>query len=413
VTLPPSVSVANLTFHTGKVMTALSEVEQRILHGAFHPETPKEPIEHLNDNLILTYAIGAKDYFSPLHLPRDLPEQMRVTCALDQSLNLNRVIIADLKGHIYCDASFEPPATPALALGEQGSLSTREVASGPGSPVRTAFSSPAASQYALRDARAQFSAVARTGSSLAAAAPLSGAPQAPATNKKSATDAQIEAQLRNKHGKVRSGREVGSVLRASGLSSSTSRITTQLRKVNVVRPFASASDDQLQKELRNPDGTIRTNAEVTAALHARGLGAGLARMTPMMQAIRGVRHLPTATDDQVKAQLKNLDDTPRSVEEALTALRATGVGVSSNRMTELMQAERGMLKRPAPSDDQIRTQLVKFDGTLKSTNEVEDALSTAGLGANPNRIGKLRRKLLLEATELQQPAATGSQVGEE
>ena len=147
--LPPSVSVENYTFHTGRVMTALSDLEGRLLSCAFHPDTPKELFGSLNGNL-LTFAIGAKDYPAPAHLPAEQSERMLVTCVLDPFLNLERVIIADLHEQVYCHARCEPSAMAAPAVGEPGSAPlVAETAARPGASIRPAFSPSAAPEGAV------------------------------------------------------------------------------------------------------------------------------------------------------------------------------------------------------------------------------------------------------------------------
>ena len=120
--LPASVKIDNLTFHVGRVMTALSDSEAELLDSALSSETPKESLAHSPDkDGVYSYVIGAKDYFAS-HLPRQYPERMMLSCELDPSLGLKSVVISELKrdlkmGQIYCQAHFEPPhmATQAPA----------------------------------------------------------------------------------------------------------------------------------------------------------------------------------------------------------------------------------------------------------------------------------------------------------
>jgi len=112
--LPAAIKVGPYTFHAGRVMTALSEYEAKLLHAVLHCDVPKElHSKSVNkDDGFFTYVVGAKDYFASLHFPRDLnlPEQMIVKCALNSSFALLRVIVTDIKGkHIFCDASLNPP----------------------------------------------------------------------------------------------------------------------------------------------------------------------------------------------------------------------------------------------------------------------------------------------------------------
>jgi hypothetical protein len=83
------------------------------------------------------------------------------------------------------------------------------------------------------------------------------------------------------------------------------------------------------------------------------------------------------------------------------------LGAGTARIASLLQAARGVMHRPPPSDAQISAQLWNPDGTLRTGSEVTSALNASGLGGNHNRIDPLLRA----AKEMQQPAATGSQAG--
>jgi hypothetical protein len=124
--LPACVQVGNLTLHAGRVMTALSDSEAQLLHSALQPETPKETFAPSPDNDgVYSYVIGAKDYFAPVHLPRQFPERMIVSCALDPSLGLKNVVISDLKsGTVYCQAHFDRPAMATQAPASEQAASS-------------------------------------------------------------------------------------------------------------------------------------------------------------------------------------------------------------------------------------------------------------------------------------------------
>jgi len=269
----------------------------------------------MGDNHLLTYAIDAKGYFSPLNFPKQLPEQMIVTCALDQSLNLDRVIIADLNHRLYCDACFEPPM-PQPALGERRSSSVMAVTSSSGSPGRTAFSPstpPAASRNALLDARSLFSAPAMADSS-ATARPSSDAPR--------------NRAARNKK--------------------------------------KGATDDQIKAQLKNPGGTMRNYRQVIKALHAIGLGVDVLRVNEALQNARGRVQLPSASDEQVNTHLKSPGGTERNQRNVMEAMKSAGLGVDANRISKQLQKERGVKTRRAASDDQIIMQLKNPGGTVRS-----------------------------------------------
>jgi hypothetical protein len=275
VSLAPSVTVGNLTFQTGRLMTTLSPTEKLALECAFHHQTPKESLEGLRDNHLLTYTIGAKDYFSPIQLPKELPQQMIITCALDQSFNLAQVIIADLNEHIYCNAHFEP-SMPEPAFGERRSSSVLPVASTPrfASPTASPALRPALSEEVSRNAREAFWATAMAGS-LSVAQPT---PRAP-----SVSDDQIRQYLRNPDNSLRTARAAGSAIRSAGFSVSNERVSLQLRGEGGKRYLPVASDAQIMAAWRQPDGTIGTISQTRTILNASGVGGGGSRLSKLRQ----------------------------------------------------------------------------------------------------------------------------------
>lgn len=103
--IPADLKIAGANYHIGKVNTSLA---------ALHTDTSKQPVAPaMDEDSIHSYLIDAKNAFSSSHLPlgTNLPEQLMVTCELNQSFALQRILISG-KGdnHTYCLAQFEHPA---------------------------------------------------------------------------------------------------------------------------------------------------------------------------------------------------------------------------------------------------------------------------------------------------------------
>jgi hypothetical protein len=86
---------------------------------------------------------------------------------------------------------------------------------------------------------------------------------------------------------------------------------------------------------------LRTQTDVIGALHAAGLGAGAKRIVPALQAVVGVRHLPGATDEQINAHLRNDDGSLRTQKKVAGALHAAGLGAGVARIYAQLWAARG------------------------------------------------------------------------
>jgi len=403
--LPSSVSVANITFHAGRVMTVLSEVEQRILSSAFHPETPKEAIGELSENLFLTYAIGAKDNYRSRHLPPELPSQVLVTCAVDLFMNLNRVIIADPKGRIYCDARFEPPATPSWVLEQQAALPVMATALPPGLSVRTASGPPQtrankrreASEGQVREQLLKPDGTMRTTQEVVAALRANGLGGRPARINKllqkaggvigrtSGSDPQIREQPEKPDGTPTSEQAVAVALQATGFVGWAAD-NTQSQGAGGVVARTPATDDQIRAQLWNSDHTPRGVIAIAGALHALGLGAGKLRIATQLRAVRDPTVRPSASDSQLRERLRNPNGEPRSVLAVKDALHASGLGASNNRITKELQSLRGVIHRTSASDDQVAAQLISPGGRVRSLQAVSDALHGAGMGASSFRI---------------------------
>ncbi|WLI10736.1 MULTISPECIES: hypothetical protein [Pseudomonas] len=104
---------------------------------------------------------------------------------------------------------------------------------------------------------------------------------------RSATDEQINAHLRNDDGALRTHRGVASALHAAGLGARNARIDAPLRAAGAARLRSSATDAQINAHLRNDDGALRGRDQVASALRAAGLGASRARIDALLQAARG------------------------------------------------------------------------------------------------------------------------------
>jgi hypothetical protein len=112
--IPADLKIAGANYHIGKVNTLLAFPEAALLHAALHTDTSKQPVAPAMDEYgIHSYLIDASNAFASSHLPlgANLPEQLMVTCELNQSLALQRILISG-KGdnHTYCLAQFEHPA---------------------------------------------------------------------------------------------------------------------------------------------------------------------------------------------------------------------------------------------------------------------------------------------------------------
>jgi hypothetical protein len=332
-TVPPSATVGNLTFAIGRVMTALSDLEKIILEGALHTQTFKQSLGDLNDNRLLTYVITVED-FAPVHLWQQLPQQMMVTCALDQSLNLQRVLIADLDQRPCCDARFEPAALPESTREERDNHSIMGGAAGAGSIARTASSPavpPAVIQPPLHPTQALFSAAAR-GRGLTFIDPLMGTLETPPAKIQKPSDSQIIERLKNSDGSVRNRGQVMNALRLDNFEVSGARITPLLQQLNGLRSRPRASDEQILNNLRDANGDVRTALQVAGELRNAGVGADTHRIATQLQSQRGLARLPTATDTQILEHLYRADGTLQSAEYIAQTLNATGVGASHRRI---------------------------------------------------------------------------------
>jgi len=338
-TVPPSATVGNLTFAIGRVMTALSDLEKVILEGALHTQTLKQSLGDLNDNHLLTYVIVAED-FAPVHLWQQLPEQMMVTCALDQSLNLHRVLIADLDQRTCCDARFEPAALQESTPGERDNHSIMGGAAGTGSMAHAGSSPavrPAARQSVLQRTPALFSATASR-HALTFIDPLITALETPPAKIQKPSDSEIIKRLRNSDGSVRNRQQVKDALRVDNFEVSSVRITPLLQQLTGPRYRPQASKDQILNNLRDAYGDVRTELQVADALRKAGVGADTHRIGTQLQSQRGFSRLPPATDAQILEHSYRADGTLHGAEYIAETLNALGVGAAKSRIRAVGKA---------------------------------------------------------------------------
>ncbi|WP_223538375.1 hypothetical protein, partial [Pseudomonas sp. GL-B-16] len=223
----------------------------------------------------------------------------------------------------------------------------------------------------------------------------SGAPSEGTRQRRSAaTNEQIRAHLKNDDGTLRTHGAVVSALHTAGLGAGYNRILIQLQAAGGARHLPSATNDQIRAHLKNDDGTLRTKKAVVSALHAAGLGADKYRIPNQLQAAGGGRRLRGATNDQIRARLKNDDGTLRTQQAVASSLNAAGVGARSARILAQLQAAVGARRLPSATDDQIRAHLKNDDGTLRTHGAVVSALHAVGMGAQDKRIRNLLQEEL-------------------
>jgi len=206
------------------------------------------------------------------------------------------------------------------------------------------------------------------------------------------TDEQVRAHLHDAEGMLRTNEDVAKALKNAGLASGTRRIREELRAAGAPQLMPSATDAQIEMHLHNPDGSLRTKAQIASALHDAGLGIGDRRLTTRLQNERGARSLPGATDEQIGAHLHNDDGSLRTQRSLASSLNASGVGASQGRISAQLRAAGGVQLKPGATDAQIGTHLHDVDGSLRSRIAVSSALNTAGFGASDKRIGAALRK---------------------
>lgn len=150
--------------------------------------------------------------------------------------------------------------------------------------------------------------------------------------KKHTSDAEIITHLRNADRSFRTYGEVAGIMRAAGFSVGERRIRAQLNTIQGNLPLLDATDGQLDQHLHNDDRSLKTPRQIGRALRAVGLKASADRIKAHREAAGGQRDLITATDDQIKAQLRKPDGTARTKDEVGDALRSAGLTVRNDRI---------------------------------------------------------------------------------
>ena len=362
--LATSVQVGDHTYQIGRLMTILSDHEAQLLHGALHPGTQKE---HLSDETdkpgLINYAIGAKDYFSSVHLPQHYPPRMVVTCAQDNS-QINRLIISDPPNkHVYCDARFESPAAQP-----------RQDASPHPQPLAT--QAPAVNPLTVSSNKALVQA---TGAAL---------------RLPNATPMQIDAHLRNDDGSYRYPEEVAISLHTAGLRASDDKIGARLRAAGGVSVRSIATPEEIDAYLRNGDGSSKSQKQVIDALRKDGFGAGSRGVERHLPDAGGRGRRPGATDKQIDDRLHDDHGELRNQREIRDALHKDKLGADTYHISARWQLAGGVPKLPRATDDDIDTHSLDKEGSLRAPMQVVHSLNAAGLGVGEKRVANRQRAAL-------------------
>lgn len=202
----------------------------------------------------------------------------------------------------------------------------------------------------------------------------------------SATDEQIVDHLRHSDGSLRTQKGVASSLHAIGLAASVARIATQLQNAGGVRFLPGATDEQIDTYLHREDGLLRKTREVADALRTAGLGANDHRILIRLRNAGGKRPMQIATDEELSAHLRSEDGALRTTKEVLSALHTVGLGANDRRIRAQLRDAGGGEPMPSATDEQLNAHLRNENGVLRTAKEVLSALHTAGLETNANRI---------------------------
>ena len=114
----------------------------------------------------------------------------------------------------------------------------------------------------------------------------------------------------------------------------------------------NASNDDIKSHMYNADGSLRTRIQIERALRNSDFSLNDTGFTAQIQAVR--------------ADLRRL-------------------GVSDQRRTDIV--------RPPASDDQIRAHLRDGDGRIRTYKEILSDLHEMGLGASDNRVASLKKEI--------------------
>ncbi len=335
----PEGGVANLTIRTRLNYLAQYDIVAIDLHISASGKTES------------IYLSGPPTSVTQDHAPSSMPPR-QVSAPTHLAVQYSRNPLTEAK---MCKNN--PQNYSAVSLPASTPSSTRSMAFS--HTVSAAEDSAASRHRADRNARTEpYPASNRSRASTA-----SGSTQ-PRTRRPGATDGQIRNLLRNPDGTLRTQEGVVNVLRSIGLGSSNSRIISALQEVAGVRLRPSATDEQIKEQARNWDGTLKSQQKVARALRVAGFGADNGRIAALLRAEGGVLHRPSATDDQIRALLRNSDGTLGTIESAAIALRTAGLGAGNERISYLLQEASGIHQRPSTTEGQIKAQIRKPDGTV-------------------------------------------------
>jgi hypothetical protein len=186
---------------------------------------------------------------------------------------------------------------------------------------------------------------------------------------------------------LRTKEDVLSALHNARLGTGIGPILAQLQAVGRTRLLPSATDPEIKAQLRDDDGSLRTYKDVLSALHYKGCGARTVRITDQMQAAGEARLLPSATDAEIKAHMRKDDGSLRTNRDVVNTLHDKGLGACKNRVLDLLQLAGSKRRLPAPTVAELEAHLRDDDGSLRTRKDVIGALHDKGLGAGDHRIG--------------------------
>ncbi|RWR03318.1 hypothetical protein ED28_03205 [[Pantoea] beijingensis] len=221
--------------------------------------------------------------------------------------------------------------------------------------------------------------------------------QAGSSRTRGATDDDIRRHLRTPNGTLRSQAVIRQSMNDAGLPVGPNRIN-DLRRMepDYVSRRPGATDDQIRAHLRTPNGRLKSCDEIVQSLNQVGLGAGDRRINFILTAAPDFvpASMKRATDDQIRGQRLNPDGSLRSAPTIASNLRAAGFAVDDHRISALRHNEGGATPAqtlPRAADAQIMAHLRTPDGDIKSRKDIAQALNQAGLGADSHRIDSLRQ----------------------
>ena len=217
--------------------------------------------------------------------------------------------------------------------------------------------------------------------------------------RKFATDDIIKKYLHKTDGTVRTVVAVESAMREDGFGVGDKRIRKQLNLVRGDVRLPAANDAQITAQLRTTKGTLRTEDQVLAALHAEGIGARKDRIARLLRVARETAHIKIKpTPDQLEAFIRHENGSVKSSRAAATALRTAGFGIRADTLLKQLKDARAADNTPVrASDDQVKAHMHNDDGSLKTKEEITNALGSAGMQATDRRIAALLKAALLEA----------------